>query len=498
LKTLSLLALLCCCSPQPAELVVVNGSELDSFDPQLATSAASARLLSAVFDCLTAIDPATGDLRAELATSWTASDSNRQWRFRLRSDARWSDGSALTLIDVRDSWKRLQRPSTAAPYADWLAGAKIEIVDGALQVNFGTPQPLFAIYCAYHALAPIPEQLRDSAPGVLPDSMVYSGHYTIAERHIRDFSRLEINPQHPDFSERSFKTIDFLSVDSQWTALNLYLDEQVDFIPAVPQLAVAKLQQQYPQSLDVSPSFASYFIRLQQQDGSLLSNKNLRKALAHSIDREQLVALIGGERQAAYAFIPTLLDRYTSRIAIKYDAVEARQALAIAKTELNLDAISIDYLYPASEMNRVIAEFLQQQWHSVLGIKVSLNQLEAKSFFPLQSAGDYQASHSTWIGDYYDPYTFLELFRSEHRNNRSFFSNANYDKLLDDAQHCVDQQLRLEILSAAEELLLSEYALIPLCFDSNMQLLRPSISGHTANKFGIIEWHNLSREPQHD
>jgi len=493
-KALTLLPLLCCCSPQPAELTVANGAELDSFDPQLATSAGSTRLLSAVYDCMTAIDPLSGELLTELASSFESSDSNRQWRFVLRSDARWSDGSALTLTDVRDSWRRLQRPSTAAPYSDWLNDAKIEIVAGAVQVNFSTPQPLFATYCTYHALAPIPAVLRQATPGVIPDNMIYSGPYKIVEHRIRDFTRLAINTEHADFSTESFATIDFLSVDSQWTSLNLYLDSQVDFIPEVPQLALDKLQQQYPDAINITPSFASYFVRLQQDDQQLLHNKNLRKALSLAIDREQLVELIGGSRRPSATLVPDLLPNYVSPKATSTDYEAARAALAVAVRDLGEQHIAIDYLYPSSEMNRTIAEFLQQQWQSVLGIKVSLNQLEAKSFFPLQKSQEYQTSHSTWIGDYYDPFTFLELFQSGHRNNRSSFSNIEYDSLLAQAQRCDDAAQRLEILARAEKILLDEYAIIPLCFDSNIQLLRPSISGHTANKFGIIKWQHLRRQ----
>jgi ABC-type oligopeptide transport system substrate-binding subunit len=155
-------------------------------------------------------------------------------------------------------------------------------------------------------------------------------------------------------------------------------------------------------------------------------------------------------------------------------------------------------LYPASELNRAIAEFLQQQWKEVLGLEITLNQLEAKSFFVLQSKGDYQLSHSTWIGDYYHPFTFLELFQSGHRNNRSFFSNKQYDKLIATSQLSVNPTECLQLLSAAEQVLLNEYAIIPLCFDSNLQLLRQNILGHKANKFGIIEWHKLRKKQNDD
>ncbi|MBC8369842.1 MAG: peptide ABC transporter substrate-binding protein [Planctomycetes bacterium] len=498
MKLLALLPLLCCCSPQPAELSIVNGAELDSFDPHLATSAASTRLLSAVFDCLTAIDPNSGALLPELASDFSASNNNRRWRFHIRPDARWSDGSAITLTDVHDSWKRLQRPSTAAPYADWLRGATIGIIDGAVQVDFESPQPLFATYCTYHALAPLPKVLRDSPPGYLPPAMLYSGPYAIAEHHIRDYTRLSINKFHRNYSDQSFATIDFLSVASQWTALNLYLDHQVDFIPQVPQLAISKLQQRHPDALKITPSFATYFIRLQQKEGSVFSNKQLRKALSLAIDRQQLVNLLGSQRQAAPGLVPNLLANYPAADSNLYQPKTARRALQVAAADLQLDEITIDYLYPASELNRTIAEFLQQQWFAELGIRVSLNQLEAKSFFPLQAAQQYQASHSTWIGDYFDPYTFLELFQSSHRNNRSSFSNLQYDQLLQDAQQSTDAQHRLLLLSQAESLLLNEYAIIPLCFDSNLQLLRPGITGHTPNKFGIIEWHKLRPAASND
>jgi oligopeptide transport system substrate-binding protein len=499
MKALVLLPLLCCCSPQAAELTVANGPEIDSFDPQLATSAGAVRLLGAVFDRLTAIEAATGKLVPQLAESWTSSNQNRHWSFALRSDAVWSDGSPLTPSDVISSWKRLQEPSTAAPYADWLGGAQITSSGQRIDVVFSTPQPLFATYCSYHALAPIPPELRNSPPGTFPEDMRYSGKYKIISHRIRDCTKLAINELHADYSPDSFKTIDFLCVDSHWTALNLFLDEQVDFIGQVPQLAIEKLQNEYPDALTITPSFATYFIRLQQDSPSVFANKNLRKALSLAIDRKKLVQIIKGGRRPAYGLVPDgITDYLPPTNSISFSAETAESALQLALTELGVSALQLDYLYPASELNRAIAEFLQQQWKEVLGLEITLNQLEAKSFFVLQSKGDYQLSHSTWIGDYYHPFTFLELFQSGHRNNRSFFSNKQYDKLIATSQLSVNPTECLQLLSAAEQVLLNEYAIIPLCFDSNLQLLRQNILGHKANKFGIIEWHKLRKKQNDD
>lgn len=490
-----LLGVLGGCVPDRAALVVANGPDVEMLDPQIATSTAAGRVFSALFEGLTRLDPVSLEVVPGLAERWTREDpAGTVWTFHLRQDLRWSDGSPLTAHDVQASWERLAAPATGATYAAWVRDATVlPSSDGhALQVHFPTPQPLFDRMCAYHALAPIPAALREAPVGTTPDPLPCSGPYRLTERRIRDRIRVESNPHHWSGTTPAFASIDFLTLESQFTALNLFLAGDVAFTPSVPDLAVPALRERYPQQFRPTPQYSTYFLRFQQQDAPL-DDKDLRLALIRAVDREEVARHLGGTRQAATGLVPPLLEDYPGVHGPGFDPQQARLALARFLARHGGVMPRLEYLYPSSDFNRTLAEVLQQQWSTHLGVEVALVNQESKTFFPAQRGLEYQISHSSWVGDYLDPTTFLDNFVGTSGNNRTGFAHAEYEELLEWAATCGDPVLRMELLAEAERLLLDEAVVLPLLVDVDMALVASDLKGLTPNAAGIIDWAAVHR-----
>ncbi|MHC4823570.1 MAG: peptide ABC transporter substrate-binding protein [Planctomycetota bacterium] len=486
------------CVPAPAELVVANGADVEVLDPQIATSTAAGRVFAALFAGLTRLDPETLEVIPDLASSWTKEDAaGTVWTFHLRPDLRWSDGSALTAEDVVASWKRLASPATGATYSGWLKGAEIlASEDGqAVRIHFQSPQPLFDRMCAYHALAPIPKVLREASPGRTPRLLPCSGPYRLVERRIRDRIRVTANPHHWSGLAPGFSTIDFLTLDAQFTALNLFLAEDVQYAPNVPDLAVPALLRDHGDVFAPTPQFATYFLRFQLRD-SPFRDRDLRLALIHAIDRDALVRNLGGSRPPAAGLVPPLVEGYPSSEGPGFDLGAARAALSRYRAKHPGPLPYLEYLYPSSDLNRALAEVLQQQWSEHLGVEVALANQESKTFFPRQRALEYQVSHSSWVGDYLDPQTFLENFVADSGNNRTGFADQDYADLLRWASECGDPMLRLELLAQAEQMLLQEAVVLPLLLDVGHELVSPDLQGFHRNAAGIIDWSALSPKPR--
>lgn len=486
------------CVPPPAELVIANGADVEVLDPQIATSTAAGRLFSALFAGLTRLDPQTLEVVPDLASSWTREDTaGTVWTFQLRPDLHWSDGSPLTVDDVVASWKRLALPATGATYGGWLADAEIlPSADGqAVRIHFQSPQPLFDRMCAYHALAPIPKALREASVGSTPSPLPCSGPYRLIERRIRDRVRVAANPHHWRGRAPGFATIDFLTLDSQFTALNLFLAGDVQYAPNVPDLAVPALLREHADIFAPAPQFATYFLRFQLRD-SPFRDRDLRLALIHAIDRDALSRNLGGSRPPAQGLVPPLVDDYPTVQGPTFDLEAARAALARYRTRHPGPLPHLEYLYPSSDLNRALAEVLQQQWSKHLGVEVALANQESKTFFPRQRGLEYQVSHSSWVGDYLDPQTFLENFVASSGNNRTGFDDPGYADLLRWAAQCGDPVLRLELLAEAEQVLLDEGVVLPLLLDVGQELVSPDLRGFHRNAAGIIDWAALTPSTQ--
>src|SRR5206468_10661555 len=100
-----------------------------------------------------------------------------------------------------------------------------------------------------------------------------------------------------------------------------------------------------------------------------------------------------------------------------------------------------------------------------LGIHIELRQVEWKVYLVALSSLDYDLARSSWIGDYADPNTFLDMFMSNNGNNRTGWKNARYDELVREGNMQIDPQKRAQLLRQAETLLVREdVPIVPLFF----------------------------------
>jgi oligopeptide transport system substrate-binding protein len=137
----------------------------------------------------------------------------------------------------------------------------------------------------------------------------------------------------------------------------------------------------------------------------------------------------------------------------------------------------MELLYNSSPLNQRTAEWLQHSWSRELGLDVNLRNLDAKSARDAQRALDYDLSRSSWVGDYLDPTTFLDIFLSSSTNNRTGWSDPEYDALLDRAARIPSGEIRNTLLHQAERVLLERGPVIPLWYGVGTSLVSPRLQG---------------------
>jgi oligopeptide transport system substrate-binding protein len=138
-----------------------------------------------------------------------------------------------------------------------------------------------------------------------------------------------------------------------------------------------------------------------------------------------------------------------------------------------------------------IAVELKTMWESGLGLRVELDNREKRVFIAAQRQLDYDLSQSSWVGDYNDPNTFLDLFVSGNGNNRTGWNEPRYDDLLRRANAEPDVQRRATLLAEAERLLVGEAAPVaPVYFASGFNFFRPDrVAGIHTN---LLDLHPLN------
>ncbi|HNQ89520.1 MAG TPA: peptide ABC transporter substrate-binding protein [Verrucomicrobiota bacterium] len=490
------------CGParRPADLVIINGAEPESLDPHVVTGQADGRIASTLFEGLTRFDPVEARPVPGLAARWEVSPDGKAYTFHLRTNAAWSTGEPILAEDFVWSWKRILSPETAAEYVGVLfylrngeayATGRLQDfsrvgvrAEGArvLRVELESPTPFFLDLCSFQPYAVVPRQRieRHGDRWLHARPFMASGAYTLESWRLNDRVRLRRNPHYWDAAAVQSEVVDMLSCVVPATALNLYETRAVDIIwdKELMPLELMDRMRQRP-DFHAYPSLGNYFIRVNVTKAPYLDSR-VRRALAQAIDKERIVRKIlrGGERVARTVSPPGIANGpliYQPPEGLPHDPPAARQLLAEAGFPEGRGFPTLVYTYNTQESHRKIGVELQEMWGRELGLRVELRQLEWKTYLRAQHMLDYDLIRSSWVGDYNDPNTFLDLFMSDNPNNRTGWRNARYDQAVRAANAETKPERRQERLREAEAILVeTELPVIPVFFYVGMELYDPA------------------------
>jgi len=495
-----------------ADFVFLNGAEPETLDPSLITGQPEGRLASALFEGLTSFDE-FGRTIPGVAEKWDLSPDGRVYTFHLRKNARWSNGDPVTARDFRDTWRRTLAPETAAEYAyqlfylhngeaffngkitDFSQVGVAAPDDWTLRVTLDNPTPFFPDLCATTPLFPVhlPSVQKWGDEWIKPGHLVGNGAYQLAEWRINDRIRMVKNPYYWDSGHVSMTSIDALPISRANTAFNFYSAGQADLIldKGLTPLALITDLRKRP-DFHSAPFLGSYFIRFNVTRPAF-KDARVRRAIALVIDKRLIVEKItrAGEVPAE-SFVPPGAAGYQPPPGLQRNPDEARGLLADAGYPGGKGFPLVTYLYSEGELNEAIAVELQSMLHNELGINIALQRQEWKVYLNSMSNLDFDLCRSSWVGDYDDPNTFLDMFVTGGGNNDCGYSNPKYDQLIADAAREVDGKKRFDIFRQAEHMLVSEEAPIcPLYFYVGIQFYNGGrLGGMGAN---LLDNHPLQR-----
>ena len=188
---------------------------------------------------------------------------------------------------------------------------------------------------------------------------------------------------------------------------------------------------------------------------------------------------------------PPGTPNYDPPEGLGYDPSLARKLLEEAGYKDGKGFRQFDYFFNSGKMHEQIAIELQEMWKRELGITMYLRQTEWKVYLAQQSALEYDTTRSSWIGDYNDANTFLDMFMSNNGNNRTGWKNERYDQLIREANSLTDKQKRATKLREAETLLVrDEVPILPIFFYQSIHFWR-------SNEIRGIHFNILDEHPVH-
>ncbi len=507
-------------APQVPALVLRrgNGAEPESLDPHSARSEAALTILRDLYEGLTEIGPDGTPILAA-ADRCEISADGITYRIHLREHASWSNGEPLVAEDFAAAWRRLVDPRTGAQYAQLLApiqGAEaitkgladsstlsVHAIDSAtLEVRLGRPTPYFLGVLAHPATFPINRQALARHPSgfAKPGVMVSNGAFVLTRWDFGSHLVAVRNRHYWNDAATRVDGVEYYSITEPAAELRAFRSGALDVTSTIPGAQFEWIKQHLGPELRLAPQLGVYYLGLNFLRPPFATSPALRQALSLVIDRERLVQSVTGTgEQAAYTFVPVQTFNYSAPVPeyagwpMSHRIERARQLLA--DSGMLKSPPSIELRYNSSELHGRIAVAVARMWKQTLGIDTTLRAEEFKVLLQDIDRGDAtQVFRASWLADYDDAYSFLQVLQSGFGINLPRYSNAAYDDFLARAENELDPGRRRSLLEKAEQVMIADQPLIPLYFYVAKHLVSLHVKGWRDNAMNVVYSKQLSKD----
>lgn len=493
-------------------LHIGNGDEPQDIDPHIVTGLPEHNIISALLEGLVAKNPVDLSPEPAVAMSWDISDDGKVYVFHLREDARWSNNDAVTAHDFVYSWKRALMPDLANQYAymlypivnaeqfnkgninDFASVGVHAIDDQTLEVRLNHATPYFLGLLDHYSTFPVHQATIEKFGSIDQRGSVWTragnfignGPFILTQWEQNRIIVVEKNKLYWDAGSVQLDAIHFHPVQQTTTEERMFRTGQLHITSSIPEEKIKGYLQDNPGLIRIDPYLGTYFYRFNTTRPPL-NNVLVRRALAMSIDRKAIVEKVTkGGQLPAYALTPPNTLAYTPRAAIPYDPETARKLLVEAGYPDGKGFPVIELLFNTSEGHRKIALAIQQMWKQELNIDITLHNQDWKVFLDSERTMNFQITRASWLGDYVDPNTFLDMFITDGGNNRTGWSDPEYDALIAEAARTVDQSRRYELFQQAEAILIRAVPISPIYIYSRNFLISADVRGWHPN---ILDHH---------
>ncbi|WLV24268.1 peptide ABC transporter substrate-binding protein [Aciduricibacillus chroicocephali] len=508
-------------SKDKKEFNMIEVAEIPTGDPALATDAASFIVLGQTMEGLYALDKNDKPVPALSDGKPKVSKDGKEYTFKIKKDAKWSNGDPVTAKDFVFAWRRAVDPATGAEYAymfsdvvknaDKIMNSKakpeelgVEATDdNTLKVTLEHPVPYLDSLLAFGTYLPMNQKFFEQTKGKYgtnSDNMIANGPFVLKDWNGSGLTWSYVkNDKYYDKDKVNLNKVNVQVAKTPNTAVNLYNTGKADRTAALS----AEYAKQYQNNKEASTfeESSSWYLKFNmKRDGkeTPLANKNIRKALAMAFDKKAYVdTVLSNGSITSDGLVPRGLAngpksgkdfREESGNLMSYDVKQAQEYWKKGLKELGVKELTLDYLSDDTETAKKTGEFFQNQLETNLkGLKLKLSNVPFKVRIDKTQKQDYDISMAGWGADYLDPMTYLDLYVTDGGNNQASYSNKKYDQLIEDAKvkYANDSEKRWEKLLEAEKLLIQEdTAIAPIYQRGHLVLIKPSVKNFEEHLFG--------------
>jgi oligopeptide transport system substrate-binding protein len=487
------------------ELVRGNGTEVATIDPHKSQGVPESHVIRDLLEGLVNQD-GEGNTIPGVAESWETTD-NKTFTFHLRKDAKWSNGDPVTAEDFVYSWQRAVDPATASPYAwymeytkmvnakDIVAGKKdkselgVKAVDAnTLVVELDTAVPYFVMMMGHTTMKPVHQTTVEkfSDQWTKPGNFVGNGAFSVDQWVVNERLVLKRNEQYWNNDKTVLNKVTFLPIENQVAEMNRFLSGEIDFTNELPTEHFKRLKKEYAEDVSVAGNLCTYYYIFNTKKAPF-DDVRVRKAISYAIDRNIVSdAILAQGQKPAYFLTPEITAGFNPELPAygKMSQKERNEEAARLLEEAGYgkdNPLNFNLLYNTSENHKKIAVALGSMWKKTLGLKVTLENQEWKTYLSSKDSGDFEVARAGWCGDYNEASSFLTLMKSNNTTGGVHYDSAEYDQIIDKALNSTSAEEREALYLEAEALMAKDMPIAPIYQYVKSRLLNPHVGGFPIN-----------------
>jgi oligopeptide transport system substrate-binding protein len=472
-----------------------------SLDPAFIGNAGDVQLLLQLYAGLTRLDE-TGEPYPSLASGWEISDDGLTYRFAVRDDLEFSDGSPLVADDIRRSWLRLLDPAVGATAPDVLsvvAGASERLAgeidedevgirapdERTLVVTLRHPASYFLDIVATPATFVVPDTADATPTWQTPEAFVGSGPYVLdgiegPDLVLRANANYVAGP--PPIDE-----IRWVAAVESETA-DAFATDQIDLAQVASWDAtwIAFDPDLGPRLHAAEPLTISYFGF--DTTRAPFDDARVRLAFALALDRDRLVPLSeGAAAQAAASLVPPAIWPEGFSPRTQTDVDRARELLDDAGYADRSDLGEI-----VVNSNGLFVDPAVAVWREELGVEITVESMEFGDFLDLLDTRPPQLFTVNWIADYTSPNAIYGLLLEPGAlSNYGDWRDGEFVELLEAAAAAAEDEIGAAY-AAVEDHVAEQAPVIPWSYGETWWLVADGLRGLGNLTIGLIDFGRVS------
>jgi len=483
--------------------VFARGSDAQKLDPADVDDGESVNTLTQICEGLVRFKSGTLEIEPCLAESYSISEDGMIYRFTLRPNVRFHDGTPVNAETALFSFHRQMDPEhpghlKEASFSYWkYLYQDIEEVNavGEMGLEFKLSKPNASLL---HSLAVFPASLLSPASleahgAAFQRHPVGTGPYIFLDWRPNQVIMLERNDDYWGEAP-TFKRIAMTVVPDSTVRLLKLKTGEIHAMDGVQPAELAALQSdpkiQVFQEAGLNVGYLAF-----NMDNERMANREFREAVALAIDRETLakVALKGAGRSASYPVPKGFLGYPDREEGIPLNVEKAREIVA-AHPNWFLEPLEIQVMNAPRQYFPdpvTIATFIKGQLDAV-GIPTKVVSSDFKAHLNNLRNGDFEAGLIGWMGDNGDSDNFLSVFFASWAaekgtaTNYSFYRSNEMDRLLLSGRVEADLEKRAVIYGDSLRLWRKDLPILPLVHGDNIVVMQSGYEGFELQKIGEL------------